>query len=190
MPDGIDGQCCGQPFQSKGFPDEAARVGGELVAALSAVGGEALPVVTDASTCAKHLGSVPGGTTVMDSALFVVEHLLPRLTVTQRLPVVAVHHNCSAQRLKEQPATEAVAAACAEKVAVLNSVTCCGYAGDKGLFVPELNAHATRLVRGDIPPGCEIGVSTVSTCASGLTEHAGVPFVSLVSLLEWATRQA
>ncbi|MFD2648115.1 FAD-binding and (Fe-S)-binding domain-containing protein [Devosia albogilva] len=189
MPEGVNGQCCGQPFQSKGFPAEADRVGGELVARLSDVGGQMLPVVTDASTCAKHLAAVPGGATVMDSGLFVVEHLLPRLTVTQRLPVVAVHHNCSAQRLKEQPATEAVAAACAEQVAVLNSVTCCGYAGDKGLFVPELNAHATRRVKGDIPEGCEIGVSTVSTCASGLTEHAGVPFVALVSLLEWATRE-
>ncbi|MNT77253.1 hypothetical protein D3C72_2163490 [compost metagenome] len=84
--------------------------------------------------------------------------------------------------------TEAIAAACAETVAVLSSITCCGYAGDKGLFVPELNAHATRRVGRDVPPGCELGVSTVSTCASGLTEHAGVPFVSLASLLEWASR--
>ena len=60
---------------------------------------------------------------------------------------------------------------------MLESVTCCGYAGDKGLFVPELNAHATRFVKADIPAGCTLGVSTVSTCASGLTEHAGVPFV-------------
>jgi D-lactate dehydrogenase len=114
--------------------------------------------------------------------------LLPRLALTQKLPVVAVHHNCSAQRLLEQPATELVAAACADRIAVLSSVTCCGYAGDKGLFVPELNKHATRRVGEDIPAGCELGVSTVTTCASGLTEHAGIPFVGLASLLEWATR--
>lgn len=84
--------------------------------------------------------------------------------------------------------TEAIAAACAEYVAVLSSITCCGYAGDKGLFVPELNAHATRRVQADIPEGCELGISTISTCASGLSEHAGLPFVGLASLLEWATR--
>lgn len=84
--------------------------------------------------------------------------------------------------------TEAIAAACAESVAVLTSITCCGYAGDKGLFVPELNAHATRRARSDIPEGCELGISTISTCASGLTEHTGLPFVGLASLLEWATR--
>ncbi|WP_170926516.1 FAD-binding and (Fe-S)-binding domain-containing protein [Devosia lucknowensis] len=189
MPERLNGQCCGQPFQSKGFPEEAADVGGTLNAKLSELSGNgSLPVVTDASTCAKHLKEFPGDATVLDSAQFLLTHVLPKLKLTQKLPVVAVHHNCSAQRLAEQPATEAIAAACAERIAVLSAVTCCGYAGDKGLFVPELNAHATRRVGLDIPEGCELGVSTVSTCASGLSEHAGVPFVSLASLLEWASR--
>jgi len=189
IPEKLNGQCCGQPFQSKGFPEEAAQVGGALRAELSALSDVGrLPVVTDASTCAKHLQEFPGDAAVADSAQFLLAHVLPKLTITQRLPVVAVHHNCSAQRLAEQPMTEAIAAACAQKIAVLSSITCCGYAGDKGLFVPELNAHATRRVGNDIPAGCELGVSTVSTCASGLSEHAGVPFVGLASLLEWASR--
>jgi D-lactate dehydrogenase len=189
VPEHLNGQCCGQPFQSKGFPEEAQRVGGELKAALSSLSDRGrLPVVTDASTCAKHLKEFPGDAAVADSAQFLVQHVLPRLTITQKLSSVAVHHNCSAQRLSEQPATEALANACAEKVSVLSSITCCGYAGDKGLFLPELNAHATRRVGNDIPEGCALGVSTVSTCASGLTERAGVPFVGLASLLEWASR--
>ncbi len=189
IPEKLNGQCCGQPFQSKGFPEQAAEVGGALKAELSAISDAGrLPLVTDASTCAKHLQEFPGDAPVADSAQFLLAHVLPKLTITQRLPVAAVHHNCSAQRLAEQPMTEAIAAACADKVAVLSSITCCGYAGDKGLFVPELNAHATRRVGNDIPAGCELGVSTVSTCASGLTEHAGVPFVGLASLLEWASR--
>ena len=189
VPEALNGQCCGQPFQSKGFPDQARAVGNPLNAQLADLSHQGeLPVVTDASTCAKHLKDVPGGLPVSDSAQFLVEHVLPKLTITQKLPVIAVHHNCSAQRLAEQPATEAIAAACADQVAVLTSITCCGYAGDKGLFVPELNAHATRRVGNDIPAGCELGVSTVSTCASGLSEHAGIPFVGLASLLEWASR--
>lgn len=189
IPDRLNGQCCGQPFLSKGFPEEAVKVGDALRQELSALSENGrLSVVTDASTCAKHLREFPGDAVVADSAEFLLTHVLPKLTITQKLPVVAVHHNCSAQRLAEQPATEAVAGACAERIAVLTSITCCGYAGDKGLFVPELNAHATRRVGNDIPEGCELGVSTVSTCASGLTEHAGLPFVGLASLLEWASR--
>ena len=146
----------------------------------------ALPVLTDASTCAKHIRGDGGA--VADSAEFLVEHVLPRLKITRPLPVVAVHHNCSAQRLAEQPATEAIAAACAGRVAVLSSINCCGYAGDKGLFTPELNEWATRFAKSDIPADCTIGVSTVSTCASGLSERAGIPFVSLASLLEAVSR--
>ena len=189
VPEHLNGQCCGQPFQSKGFPEQAAAVGGALkreLWALSEAG--ALSVVTDASTCAKHLREFPGDAPVLDSSQFLLSQVLPKLTITRKLPSVAVHHNCSAQRLAEQPMTEAIARACADEIAVLGSVTCCGYAGDKGLFFPELNAHATRFVKSDIPAGCTLGVSTVSTCASGLSEHAGVPFVGLASLLEWASR--
>ena len=125
---------------------------------------------------------------VSDSAEFLLKEVLPRLTVLRRIGAVAVHHNCSAQRLKEQGATEALAAAMAERVVVLDAITCCGFAGDKGLFVPELNAHATRFAKAQIPEGCELGVSTVSTCATGLTERMGIPFVSLASLLESVTR--
>lgn len=189
MPEHLNGQCCGQPFQSKGFLEQAASVGGALRRELSALSDAGrLSVVTDASTCAKHLREFPGDAPVLDSSQFLASHILPRLAITQKLPVVAVHHNCSAQRLAEQPLTETIASACADRLAVLSSVTCCGYAGDKGLFVPELNAHASRYAKQDIPADCMLGVSTVSTCASGLSEHAGVPFVSLASLLEWASR--
>lgn len=188
VPEHVGGQCCGQPFLSKGFPEEAARVGKRLEIELAALSSDRrLPVVTDASTCAKHMRG-GDGPAVADSAEFLLAEVLPRLAITQPVPCVAVHHNCSAQRLKEQAAIETLARACAEQIAVLSSFTCCGYAGDKGLFVPELNEHATRFVKSDIPEGCTIGVSTVSTCASGLSEHAGIPFVSLASLLEMATR--
>jgi D-lactate dehydrogenase len=185
VPDGLDGQCCGQPFLSKGFPEQSRQVGERLVNQLDA---GTRRVLTDASTCAKHLKEHHGNVTVADSAEFLVTEVLPRLTVHRRLPAVAVHHNCSAQRMKEQAAITAVAAACADIVAPLETVSCCGYAGDKGLFAPELNAWATRFVKNDIPAGCTVGVSTVSTCATGLSEHAGIPFVSLASLLEYVTR--
>jgi D-lactate dehydrogenase len=189
VPEQLNGQCCGQPFQSKGFPEQAAATAAALNQHLSSLAdGGRLQVLTDASTCAKHLAEFPGDAPVLDAAQFLAAQILPRLTITRQLDMVAVHHNCSAQRLREQKLTEAIARACAKQIAVLSSVTCCGYAGDKGLFFPELNAHATRFAKGDIPAGCTLGVSTVSTCASGLSEHTAIPFVGLASLLEWASR--
>ena len=187
VPDGLDGRCCGQPFLSKGFPEEAERVGARLAEKLAASGAR---VLTDASTCAKHLKEHQSALTVADSAEFLLAEVLPKLTIDRPIPAVAVHYNCSAQRMKEQSTIMAVAAACARTVAPLDSVSCCGYAGDKGLFAPELNEWATRFVKNDIPQNCGLGVSTVSTCASGLSERAGIPFVSLASLLEYVSRPA
>ena len=189
VPEHADGQCCGQPFLSKGFPEEAERVGARTRTELDALAGAGrFPVVTDASTCAKHMREHPGEAMVQDSAEFLLSEVLPRLRIPGKLPSVAVHHNCSAQRLKEQAAINTLAAAIADKVVVLDAITCCGYAGDKGLFVPELNAHATRFGKAQIPEGCEMGLSTVSTCATGLSERMGIPFVSIASLLEKVSR--
>lgn len=188
VPGKLAGLCCGQPFQSRGFPQEGERVGAALREELARLSGDdRVPVVTDASTCSRHIRA--DGAEVADSAEFLEREVLPHLTITRRLPAVAVHHNCSAQHMKEQRATEAIAGAAAERIAVL-SLSCCGFAGDKGLFVPELNAHATRFVKDDIPSGCVLGVSTVATCATGLSEHSGIPFVSLASLIEYASRPA
>ena len=188
VPEHLDGQCCGQPFTSKGFPEEAERVGKGTRAGLDALAEGKYLVVTDASTCAKHMREHPGQSAVLDSAEFIVREILPRLTITRPVPAIAVHHNCSAQRLKEQGAIEALAAAMADKVVVLDAITCCGYAGDKGLYVPELNAHATRFGKAQIPEDCRIGISTVSTCATGLSERMGIPFVSIASLLEMVSQ--
>ena len=187
VPEKLNGQCCGQPFQSKGFPEEADKLGKRLSTRLAETRGPGVVAsVTDMSTCAHHMQE--GGEEMRDSSDFLIDLILPHLTITRPLDVVAVHHNCSAQRLGEQKATETLAGACAEKVAVLTSVTCCGFAGDKGLYQPELNAHALRFAKNDVPDGCKIGVTTVSTCAMGLTDHLGIPFVGLASLLEYVSR--
>jgi len=189
MPEKLDGQCCGQPFQSKGFPKEAEKVATKLHTALDEINqARSLPMVTDMSTCSLHLKA--DGVQVNDSAEFLLEHVLPHLTIDNPLPVIAVHHNCSAQRMAEQPVTEALAKACAKEIAVLTSVTCCGYAGDKGMYQPELNAHALRFAKNDIPAECALGVSTVTTCATGLSDHLGIPFVALASVLEYVSRPA
>ncbi len=187
LPNGLTGQCCGQPFASKGFPKEAKDLSQKLhTNILSAQDKGTMPMVTDMSTCALHLQQE--GMDLTDSAQFLIENVLPHLTISNRLPVLAVHHNCSAKRMAEQPMTEALAKACAQEIAVLNSVSCCGYAGDKGMYQPQLNAHALRFAKNDVPADCTLGVSTVTTCATGLSQHLEIPFVGIASVLEYVSR--
>ena len=118
---------------------------------LERLAGGKLPVVTDASTCAKHLRR-HRARAGRRSAEFLLAEVLPRLTITRQ----------AAGRRRASQLLGAAAEGAGgdrgprggdgrQKVVVLDAVTCCGYAGDKGLFVPELNAHATRFVQGEIP---------------------------------------
>ena len=68
-------------------------------------------------------------------------------------------------------------------------VTCCGFAGDRGFVVPELNAHALRKIHAELPSSCCEGVSTNRTCEIGLTEETGRPYHSVAYLLEECSRE-
>lgn len=184
------GLCCGRAFSSQGYADAAETVRTRWHTEMRALSRDGeLPIVADTSSCVVGSAKQEGlPLDLADSAEFLAAEVLPHLEVTARLPVLAVHHNCSAQRMAEQKATEAVAKACADDIAVLTSVTCCGYAGDRGMAVPELNTHALRFAGQDLPEGCARGVTTVTTCGIGLTDHLGIPFVHLASQLEWASR--
>ncbi|VAW21030.1 Predicted D-lactate dehydrogenase, Fe-S protein, FAD/FMN-containing [hydrothermal vent metagenome] len=187
LPKKLAGQCCGQPFLSKGFPDQAGALGNKLSSNLAALADKnnAL-IITDMSSCALHMQQ--DGVLISDSVEFLAEKILPHLSLDHRIDQVALHHNCAAQHLGEQKAMAALASACAENVAVLSSVTCCGFAGDKGLYHPELNAHATRFAKDDLPKNCTIGVSSSASCAAGLSGQLAIDFVSVASLLEYVSR--
>ena len=78
----------------------------------------------------------------------------------------------------------AVAGACARHVFVPEEEGCCGFAGDKGFNVPELNASALSRLRQQLPAGCDQGYSNSRTCEIGLSRHAGVPYRSIAYLVD------
>jgi D-lactate dehydrogenase len=88
------------------------------------------------------------------------------------------------------PKLAAVARACSRNVIIPDRIGCCGFAGDKGFSLPELNDHALRDLPAAIPQGCTAGYSTSRTCEIGLSSHAGIPYNSLAYLFEKATRPA
>ena len=78
----------------------------------------------------------------------------------------------------------ALARACAENVLIPSDVKCCGFGGDRGFAVPELNAHALRSLPDALPGSCEAGYSSNKTCEIGLTEHTGREYRSIAYLLD------
>ncbi|WP_395452365.1 FAD-binding and (Fe-S)-binding domain-containing protein (plasmid) [Azospirillum melinis] len=186
-PEAADGQCCGMPLESKGLIEAADAKADAMLAALSkASRGGRYPVVMDTSPCALRLKKrlTDAGLRILDVAEFLGEFALPRLDIAKSAEPVMLHLTCSTRRMGLDGALTAVAKACAETVVVPPDVGCCGFAGDKGFTTPELNAHALRHLPATVPEGCASGYSTSRTCEIGLSDKAGVPYRSIVYLVD------
>ena len=185
-PAGLDGLCCGQPFESKGLVEAADQKSSELALALrEASENGRWPIVFDTSPCTYRMKKMLAGSlAIQDSIDFVHDTLLPRLTITPERGPVAVHPVCSVRKMGSVDKLVAIAGRCCDAVVTVDAVQCCGFAGDRGFVRPELNEHALRHLHAAIPAGCTGGVSSSRTCEIGLSEAAGVPYESILCLVE------
>jgi D-lactate dehydrogenase len=188
FPEEIDRLCCGLTFESKGFPELADAKGAELTQALlDASDGGRIPVLCDTSPCLQRMKAAPDPRLrLFEPVEFIHAHLMDKLRFERRAETVAIHVTCSAAKMGLEGAFRAVASACAEKV-VVPPTGCCGFAGDKGFTTPELNASALAGLRDALPPDCKAGYSNSRTCEIGLSLHGGIPYQSIVYLVDRCT---
>jgi len=181
--------CCGQPFASKGYPDQAHAKRQELLTALlHASRGGLDPIYCDTSPCTLRLLEHPGDTRLdlYDPVRFIRTHLLDKLHFAPQQQPIAVHVTCSTQHLGEAQALIDLARRCSTQVIVPEGIHCCGFAGDKGFTTPELNAHALRTLKPAVEH-CSEGISTSRTCEIGLSHHSGIDYHGLVYLVDRVT---
>ncbi len=193
LPEGFDKLCCGQMLESKGMAEEAAEMADAVTQAVlkAADNGQGgyYPVIMDASTCSVRMQKMLAGRVqLLDFHEFAHDALLPRLHITPKADPIALHINCSVRRTGSDAKLRKVLAACAREVVEPFGVTCCGFGGDRGFAVPELNVHALRKVHDALPASCCEGVSTNRTCEIGLTAETGRPYHSIAYLLEECSR--
>ncbi len=188
FPADLGSLCCGLAFESKGFPRLADEKAKELERALLAASeGGRLPVVCDTSPCVQRMkATLDPRISLFEPAEFIHDHLMDRLRFERRPGTVALHVTCSSTKMGLEPKLRAVAAACAERV-VVPPTGCCGFAGDKGFTNPELTASALAGLRAALPAGCDRGYSNSRACEIGLSTHAGVPYQSIVYLVDACT---
>lgn len=193
LPEGFDKLCCGQMLASNGMDEEATEMADAVTAALIKAAddghGGYYPVIMDASACSvrmqRHLA---GRLTLYDFHEFAHDALLPRLMITRKPGPIALHINCSVRRTSSDAKLRRLVEACTEEIVEPAGVTCCGFGGDRGFVVPELNVHALRKIHEALPENCCEGVSTNRTCEIGLTAETGRPYHSIAYLLEECSR--
>jgi D-lactate dehydrogenase len=194
LPQGFDKLCCGQMMASKGMAEEADAMADAVANALLQAAddghGGYYPVIMDASTCSVRMQKILAGRlTLFDFHEFAHDALLPRLRIQRKPGPIALHINCSVRRTASDAKLRRVLEACAVQIVEPAGVTCCGFGGDRGFVVPELNAHALRKVHEALPTNCCEGVSTNRTCEIGLTAETGRPYRSIAYLLEECSRE-
>lgn len=188
-PNNLGNLCCGQPFESKGLAEAADTKAREVEAALKeASRNGALPIVCDTSPCSYRLkAALPERLRPMDLVEFIHDRMMDRLDFTRQNETVALHVTCSGRKMGLEAKLKAIGQACADTAVIPESVGCCGWAGDKGWTTPELNAHALRRLKDELPKGCDAGYSHSRTCEIGLTLHGQIPYRSIVYLVDRCT---
>ncbi|WP_428240455.1 FAD-binding and (Fe-S)-binding domain-containing protein [Gynuella sp.] len=179
--------CCGQPFESKGFLDIAEQKRLQAYQQLMEISDNGkIPILMDTSPCALKFFDQTEFR-LYEPFEFALEYLLPVLSIQPLDRKVALHVTCSTRRMGLLSAAVELAKLCAADVCVPEGIECCGFAGDKGFVVPELNQAALADLQQQIN-GCVEGYSTSMTCECGLARHAGIPYRSILYLLAAAVR--
>ncbi|WP_159736856.1 FAD-binding and (Fe-S)-binding domain-containing protein [Vibrio atypicus] len=186
IPEGIDEQCCGMPYDSKGMTDIAKNKSQQLEHLLwqASYEGE-YPILMDTSPCAKRsIEEFTQPLEILEPTGFVSKYLMPHLSLTPVQETVMLHVTCSSRRLGLEGDMLTLAKACASDVVLPEHIACCGWAGDKGFTTPELNAAAVHPLKEQVPPDCRRGFSNSRTCEIGLSHHSGIPYQSILYLVD------
>lgn len=189
FPKGMKDLCCGMTWESKGMPDIADAKTAELEKALWKASEEGRwPVMCDQSPCLHRMRQHIHSMRLYEPAEFIADFLAPHLNFHPVDTPVAVHVTCSTRLMGLADKIIGLARRCSTNVLVPEQVGCCGFAGDKGFFYPELNAWGLRHLRSQIEAaGVKAGYSNSRTCEIGLTTNSGVPYQSIAYLVAAAT---
>ena len=189
-PEKMDSLCCGTIWESKGLPEIAHKKTMQLEQALwEASEHGKYPVVCDQSPCLHRMKQHIKKVDLYESTEFIWKFLKDRLTFTKTDTPVAIHLTCSAKLMKIEKIVHDLACLCSSDVLIPAGVGCCGFAGDKGMTHPELNAYALRKLRSQIQEkGIETGYSNSRTCEIGLQTNSGIPYRSIVYLVNSCTQ--
>ena len=189
FPEGMEKMCCGQIWESKGMLDIADRKSAELEAALWKASEEGkYPVLCAQSPCLHRMRKVMHKLKLYEPAEFIMTYLVDRLDFHPTDKHIALHLTCSTREMGVDKDMIALAKMCSNNVFLPEGVGCCGFAGDRGFTFPEMNRYALRKLKPQIEKNhIEVGYSNSRTCEIGLETNTGIPYMSIVYLVNQCT---
>lgn len=185
FPEKMNNMCCGTIWESKGMPEIADSKTAELELALyKASENGKFPVLCDQSPCLMRMRHKMQNLRLYEPIEFIDLFLLDKLDFHPTNETVTVFPTCSTVKMGLSGSLVKIAKLCSSNVHVPVELACCGFAGDKGFFVPELNVHGLRKLRNQVEKaGATSGYSNSRTCEIGLNTQSGIPYQSIVYLV-------
>ena len=184
FPENMTQLCCGIAFSSKGYTEAADQKAAELeLALIHASENGKYPILCDMSPCLSTMKATMKNLKLYEPTEFILDQLMPHLTIKPIQETITVFPVCSAKKMGLEDKLIELAEECASKVIVTES-NCCGFAGDLGFTIPELNAHGLKGLKEQLPEDVRRGFSTSRTCEIGLSEHTGIDYQSIVYLVD------
>ena len=189
FPEGMEKMCCGQIWESKGMLDIADRKSAELETALWKASEQGrYPVLCDQSPCLHRMKKVIKRMKLYEPAEFIMTFLKDKLDFHPIDRNIALHLTCSTREMGVSAELIALAKLCSNHVYLPEGVGCCGFAGDRGFTFPEMNRYALRKLKPQIEEHhIEVGYSNSRTCEIGLQSNTGIPYMSIVYLVNECT---
>ena len=190
FPVGLERMCCGTIWESKGMLDIADRKTSELDEALWQASEQGkYPVVCDQSPCLHRLRKCITRLRLYEPVEFIWDFLRDRLVFTPIDRRIALHYTCSTREMGLVDKMTQLARLCSNNVFLPEGVGCCGFAGDRGWTHPEVNRYALRKLRNQLEENhIEMGYSNSRTCEVGLETNGGIPYQSIVYLVNEVTQ--
>jgi D-lactate dehydrogenase len=184
-PESINQFCCGMPWASKGLSETACQKADEFIAMLEEASEQGRwPIVTDASPCALTLGQSSKALKIYEASEYIAQFVVDKLEISRSTAAVMLHKTCSSKKMNGGQYLKEIANKCSTQVIVPDNIECCGFAGDKGFFLPELNKSALAPLKAQVPEKCQRGISNSRTCEIGLSEHSDISYQSFLYLLD------
>ena len=142
------------------------------------------PVLCDMSPCLFTMKENMGQSMKLyEPVEFILDHLVPHLEISPLEETITVFEVCSLKKMGLEDKLIELAQKCAAKV-IVPEANCCGFAGDRGFSLPELNKHGLRELKRQLPSEVKNGYSTSRTCEIGLSLHSGISYQSIVYLVD------
>ena len=189
FPPSMEQLCCGTIWESKGMYDIANRKVAELEDSLWKASEEGrYPVLCDQSPCLHRMRETIKKMKLYEPVEFIETFLADKLDFYRTNEPIVIHTTCSMREMHLDGMLLRLAKRCTSNVLVPDEVGCCGFAGDRGFTYPEVNRYALRKLKPQLDETqIKTGYSNSRTCEIGLTTNSGIPYQSIVYLVDRCT---